>query len=140
MTQEINAAPDAVWDVLVNVADWPSWCPTMTEVRRLDQGKFGFDSAAEIRQPRLPKNVWRVTEFEPGRRFEWTTRSPGIAIRGDHLLEPLDEANTRVTLTLETTGPLAGLVNAIYGRQNRRYLELETNSLKRRCQNPPSQR
>jgi hypothetical protein len=57
-------------------------------------------------------------------------------IRGDHLIEQLGETNTRLTLVLETTGALSGLVNALYGKQSRRYLELEASSLKRRCQTP----
>lgn len=134
VTEEIDAAPDAVWDVLIAVTEWPTWSPTTDAVRRLDQGPFGFDSAAELRQPRLPRNVWRVTEFEPGRRFEWTARSPGVEVRGDHLVEPLDDGRSRLTLRIDSSGPLAGLVGLIYGRLNRRYVTLEARSLKRRCE------
>jgi uncharacterized membrane protein len=134
VTQEIQAAAEAVWDVLVDVTQWPSWSPTMARVRRLDDGPFGFNSAAEVSQPRLPKNVWRVTEYEPGRRFEWATRSPGLEIRGDHLIEPVDAARCRVTLNIQSTGPLARVVELCYGRLNRRYVDLEASSLKRRCE------
>jgi uncharacterized protein YndB with AHSA1/START domain len=133
-TEEIDAAPEAVWDVLVDVTQWPSWLPTTNAVRRLDHGPFGFDSAAEVRQPRLPRNVWRVTEFEPGRRFEWSTRSPGVEIRGDHLVEPLDGGRSRVTLKTETSGLLSGLLGLLYGTLNQRYITLEALSLKRRCE------
>jgi uncharacterized membrane protein len=134
VTEEIDAAADVVWDVLVDVTTWPSWLPTTNAVRRLDHGQFGFGSAAEVRQPRLPRNVWRVTEFEPGRRFEWSTTSPGVEIRGDHLVEPLDDGRSRVTLRIETSGPLSGLVELLYGQLNRRYVASEARSLKRRCE------
>ena len=126
--------PETVWQVLVDVTQWPRWLPTVDSVRRLDRGRFGFDSAAEVRQPRLPRNVWRVTQYEPGRRFEWTTRSPGVQIRGDHLVEPLDGGRSRVTLTIAPSGPLSSLVELFYGRMNRRYLTLEARSLKRHCE------
>jgi uncharacterized membrane protein len=143
VSEEIDAAPELVWAVLVDVTAWPEWSATVRAARRLDQGPFGFDSRVRLRQPRLPKQVWRVTEFEPGRRFEWTTASPGIRIRADHLLEPLDGDRTRLSLALEPRGALAGLVNAVYGRLNRRYLRLEAACLKRRCETgepaPPPQ-
>jgi hypothetical protein len=135
VTEEIQAAPEAVWRVLVEVTDWPSWSPTMDRVRRLDGGQFGFDSAAEVRQPRLPRNVWRVTEFEPGRRFEWTTRSPGVQVRGDHLVEQIGEDASLLTLTVQTSGALSWLVDLCFSRMNRRYADLEASSLKRRCEN-----
>jgi len=75
VTEEIDADPSDVWAVLADVEHWPDWCPTMSSVRRLDDGPFGVGSAAEVHQPKLPRTIWRVTEFEPGRRFEWATTS-----------------------------------------------------------------
>jgi hypothetical protein len=131
VTEEINAAPEAVWEVLVDVANWPTWSPTTNAIRRLDRGPFGFDSAAEVRQPRLPKNVWRVTEFEPGRRFEWSTKVAGVLTRGDHLIEPLDGGRSLLTLETESSGVLSGLVSLFYGQLSRRYIALEASSLKK---------
>ncbi|MDT7677384.1 MAG: hypothetical protein QOD82_5286 [Pseudonocardiales bacterium] len=68
---EIDAPAERVWAVLADVEHWPDWTPTMTSVRLLTAGPLGPGSAAEIRQPKLPKAVWTVTGFEAGRRWSW---------------------------------------------------------------------
>lgn len=130
----VDAAPEQVWAVLADVEHWPSWTPTMTSVRRLDGGPFGADSAVEVRQPKLPRNVWRVTRFEPGRRFEWASRAPGVTTRADHRIEPLEGDRSRVTLAIELSGALAPLLTMVVWSITRRYVNLEAHSLKRRCE------
>lgn len=134
VVEEIDAAPEAVWPVLADVERWPEWSPTTTSVRVLDDGPFTTGSAAEIRQPRLPRNVWRVTEWEPTRRFEWVTRSPGVSTRADHVLEPLPGGRSRITLTAEISGALAPLFVPLLGAMTRRYIAKEASSLKARCE------
>ncbi|MGI8814559.1 MAG: SRPBCC family protein [Pseudonocardia sp.] len=75
---EIDAPAPEVWAVLADVTRWPEWTPTMNEVRLRDGGRLGSASVAEIRQPRLPKAIWTVIEFEDGHRFAWTASGPGV--------------------------------------------------------------
>lgn len=107
---DIEAGADQVWAVLVDIGHWPSWNPTVTSVRPLQDGPFGLGSTAEVRQPKLPQATWRVSRYESGERFEWITTSPGVTTRADHHVEPLDGGRSHLTLELHQTGPLAGLV------------------------------
>lgn len=134
VTVEIDATPAQVWSVLEDVEHWPSWNPTMTSVRRLDDGPFGPDSTAEVRQPRLPKNLWRVTRFEPGQRFEWVTSAPGVTIRADHRIVALGNRRSRVTLIIAESGVLSKLVALLFGPLTHRYLTLEATALKKHCE------
>ncbi|HEY2206069.1 MAG TPA: SRPBCC family protein [Pseudonocardia sp.] len=138
VSEEIASPADRVWAVLADVTDWPRWTPTVSSVRLLGDGGFGPDGSAEVRQPRLGRNVWRVTAFEPGRRFEWVATGPGVRTRGDHRLTPLGDGRTRAELALETSGPLAPLVDLLLGRLSRRYVTTEAASLRRRCENGPA--
>jgi uncharacterized membrane protein len=131
---EIDAVPARVWEVLFDVESWPSWAPTMRSVRRLDDGPLAAGGAVEIRQPRLPRNVWRVTALDPGSRFEWATSSLGVTTRADHRIEPLPGDRTQVTLTAEITGALAPLVGLLFGSLTRDYVDTEAASLKRHCE------
>ncbi|MDQ2709509.1 MAG: SRPBCC family protein [Actinomycetota bacterium] len=131
---EIDAPAPEVWAVLTDVTRWPEWTPTMNEVRLRDGGKLGPASSAEIRQPRLPKAVWTVTEFEDGHRFAWTASGPGVRTVGDHRVEPLAGDRCRVTIGIETSGPLARPFWLLAGGLTRRYVSLEAMSLKRRCE------
>jgi uncharacterized membrane protein len=135
VTVEVDGAPERVWRALEDVETWPTWTPTMTSVRLLDGGPIGVGSAAEVLQPKLPRNVWRVTAFEPGRRFEWAAAGPGVTTRADHRIEPLGDERSRVTLELEMTGPLAGAVSLFLGGLSRRYVAREAAGLKQHCEN-----
>lgn len=131
---DVDGSVERVWDVLADVESWPGWTPTMTSVRRLEDGAFGLDSTAEVRQPKLGRNVWRVSGWEPGRRFEWTTAGPGVTTRADHRIEALDGGRARVTLEVEMTGPLAGVVSLLAGGMTRRFVDTEAASLKKHCE------
>lgn len=131
---DIDAAPEKVWAVLADVEHWPEWTRSMIRVQRLEDGPFGLGSTARVRQPRLPQAVYTVTEYEPGQNFTWATRSPGITIVGGHHVVSREDGHATVRLTVDQTGVLAPLVGLFAGRLTRRYVTLEAEGLKRRCE------
>jgi uncharacterized protein YndB with AHSA1/START domain len=103
----IHARPEVVWAVLAEVERWPEWTPSMTLVRRLEDGPFGVGNAVLVRQPRLARAIYTVTEYEPGRAFTWATRSPGLTTVGGHRVVSREDGHATVRLTLDQTGVLA---------------------------------
>ena len=85
ITADIPEAPDRVWAVLADVERWPEWTPTVTRVRRLDQGPLAVGSRVRIHQPRLLPAIWRIVELADGRRFTWVTGSLGVRAIAEHL-------------------------------------------------------
>ena len=131
ITADIPEAPDRVWAVLADVERWPEWTPTVTRVRRLDQGPLAVGSRVRIHQPRLLPAIWRIVELADGRRFTWVTGSLGVRAIAEHGVEPI-ERGSRVTLSVRFEGPLASLVARWTRDLNRRYLELEAAGLRER--------
>jgi uncharacterized membrane protein len=135
-TIEIAAAPEQVWSVIADVERWPEWTASVRSVELLDEGRFEVGSRARIRQPRLPVAVWTVTALEPGHSFEWRNVGPGLKSVGAHQVEATASGGSRVTLSLGWSGPLAPLMRVLYGKLARRYVGMEAQGLKQRCEAP----
>jgi hypothetical protein len=102
---------------------------SMTEVKRLDTGPLHVGSQARVRQPGLPVLTWEVTELDEGSAFTWVTRIPGVATTGRHDISET-AGGSRLTLTLEWSGPLAGVVGALNAKRARESLTQEANGHK----------
>lgn len=131
---DIHASPEKVWSELIDVERWPESTPSMTRVERLDNGPFGIGSRARVTQPKLSPMVWTVTDFEPGRSFSWTARATGITIVGEHSLSPKAEDTVTLTLGIRATGPLGPLVSLLTAKLTQRYVNMEAEGLKHRCE------
>jgi uncharacterized membrane protein len=130
VTTGADAPPDEVWRLFVDVERWPTMTESIRDVRRLDGGPLRVGSEAIVRQPRLPRARWRVTELEPGRSFVWETTAGGVTAVGGHTVEANGRGSV-ITLTLRQHGPLAGLVHAFLGRLSQRYLSMEMEGFRR---------
>jgi uncharacterized protein YndB with AHSA1/START domain len=141
---EIAASPELIWSTLSDVVRWPEWTASVSEVERLDAGDFGAGSRARVRQPGMPRLVWEVTEYVPGKVFSWASKAPGVTITGGHRLvvDPSGRGSggavpgdhVTVTLTLDQEGFLAPVVWRLTGSRSRRYVQMEADGLKRRCE------
>jgi len=130
---EVDADPQRVWEVLIDVASWPEWTPSMTTVKVISPGPLRPGSRVAIKQPRLAPAEMTVDEYVEGRSFAWSSQMKGLRTIADHRVDPTP-TGSRITLLLKQSGPLAGLVRLGYGRMIRRYLHLESTGLKRRAE------
>ena len=130
---DVKASPDQVFAVLCDVDRWPEWTSTMSSVRRIENGPLSVGSRAQVRQPGLRPAIWQVTEMEPGRSFSWATRSVGVRVTGGHVVEET-AAGSRVTLSIEFTGPLGPLISRLFRKRNEQYLTTEAKGLKIRSE------
>src|SRR5215469_6578042 len=125
-----DASPQQVWSLFTDVERWPTMTKSIQEVRRLDSGTLRVGSEALVKQPRLPRARWRVTDLVPGQYFVWETTSPGLTTTGGHIMLP-DRNRTKIILTRSVRGPLACLAEGVLGRQSRRYLSMESEGFRR---------
>ena len=136
-TRHIEAPTQPVWEILFDVAHWPDWLPTINTVERLDDGPLKLGSRARISQPKLPKAEWEVTELVDGRLFTWEAKGPGMKTIGRHEVVP-DGTGSRVTLSIEQTGPMGWVAATVWRSLTQRYIELEAKSLDERVTRTPA--
>jgi uncharacterized protein YndB with AHSA1/START domain len=133
-TVTIDAAPAKVWAVLVDVERWPTWTKSVQSATRGESGPLQVGSTATVKQPKLAKSRWVVTEVDPGRNFTWVSKAPGVTSVGSHRVDLTPAGGSLVTLTLDQSGPLAAIVGFVGGRLIRRYVGFEAAGLKARAE------
>ncbi len=131
----IEAPATQAWRLLCAVEDWPRWLPTVTRVDALDGTPLETGRRYRVVQPRLRPAVWTVTGIEPGRRFAWRARAPGLAMVADHVVEPEGDGAC-AHLTYRFGGLLGPLLGRLYGRITRDYLRQEAAALKHHAEAP----
>jgi len=130
---DIAAPPATVWSVMSDVERWHEWTTSITRVTRLDNGPLALGARAHVRQPKLRPADFVVTEFDPGRRFTWITKSPGVLATARHSVEPI-AGGTRARLSVQFDGFLSAPIAWMFGRLTDEYLALEAAGLKKRSE------
>jgi len=131
---EIDAAPEKVWAVLTDVRRWPEWTASMQKIEPRGGDELAVGSKFRIKQPKVPAVTWEVTEFEPERSFTWTATSPGVTTVAEHRITPIGPSKVEVHLGIRRSGRLAGLVSGLSASLTRRYVAMEAEGLKQRCE------
>jgi hypothetical protein len=131
---DINAPMRRVFQVMADTDRWHEWTPSVTSIKRLDDGPFAVGSRAVIRQPRFPPALWTITAIDD-RSFTWENRAPGIRVIAHHSAERTTDGS-RATLSLRYEGFFARLLARLCRSITNRYLEMEANGLKARAENP----
>ncbi len=130
---DIQAPPERVWEILVDVERWPEWTPTVISVQRDGSGGLSVGSRAYVRQPKLRPAWWEVTELEPPGSFTWFSRSPGVRVTAGHIVEAVN-GGSRLTLSLEFSGFLSFLIFPMVRGLSQRYIATEAQKLKERSE------
>ena len=92
IVEEIDAPLLAIWDQLTRVSQWPSWGPSVTDVRCADE----CIRLGSVGQVRTAMGFWvnfEITELEPGRFWRW--RVAGVEATG-HRVEPAGPGRCRL--------------------------------------------
>lgn len=135
---EIEAPASIVWDVFVDVERWSEWTESIGRIVALDEPGIAVGKRFEIKQPRMPKVVWEVTEVDPGVSWTWRQKSLGSSASATHEVIPIDAERTAVRQTIDQRGPIGVIVGALARRMTRRYLDLEAHGLQARSEQTSS--
>jgi hypothetical protein len=109
----IQAAPETVWNLLTQVADWARWNPTVEKV----EGEFGPGKRITIFATMSPGRGFPVTvsELVPGQRMVFTGGMPLGLFRGTRTFTLARRGDGGVDFTTSEvfSGPLAFLITRV---------------------------
>ena len=128
---DIHASQQRVWDVLSDVESWPRVVSTVETVELLTPPPLTRGSRVRLKQPKLPEGVWDVIAWDAPAYFEWTQKTGGITSVAGHRVEALDDARSRLTLTLDMRGLLVPVVGLFYKGLTNDYMTREAEGMKR---------
>ncbi|MCL4445896.1 MAG: SRPBCC family protein [Actinobacteria bacterium] len=130
---DIDATPADVWKVLTDVERMPTWTESVTKAERLSTGELAVGAKVRLKQPRLGAMVWEVTDLEPEASFTWTTSRGGVTTTAGHQLRG-NEHGTTIVLSIDQRGPMSGIISLLTAKLTAKYLAMEAEGLKRRCE------
>ena len=129
---EIEAPASVVWAVFTDVERWSEWTASIERIVALDGPEIEVGKRFEIKQPRMPKLVWEVTEIEPGVSWTWRQKAPGSTAFATHEVTSINAERTEVRQIIDQRGPIGVIVGVLTRRLTRRYLDLEAQGLRTR--------
>ena len=129
---EIEAPASVVWDVFTDVEHWSEWTASIERIVALDGAEIEVGKRFEIKQPRMPKLVWEVTEVEPGVSWTWRQKALGSTAFATLEVTAIDGERTVVRQKIDQRGLLGVPVGVLTRRMTRRYLDLEAQGLRAR--------
>ena len=134
---EIDAPPERVWALLTDAAAYPTWNPTVTEVRgEVALGRRIVVHAAIANGKGFPV---RVAVLDAPRRMVWRGGAPlRFLFRGERVFT-LTPAGQRVHFSMreEFSGLLAGLIRRSFPDLQPAFDDFEK-ALKRAAEAPPA--
>lgn len=129
---EIDAEIGAARSVLFDLESWPTMTESIDSLERLDTGPLRVGSRVRLKQPRLPRTEWTVTEVSED-SFTYESKSLGMRVVARHELTARG-SGTSLSLALEMTGPLSPVVGGLGGSLTRKYIEMEAQGFKAKAE------
>ena len=131
-TVEIGRPRKEVFAFVTDPVNYPSWQPSLVEVRPDAPGPLRLGSeATEVRRflGREMETTWTCVEHEPHSRSAIESEDGPVPFKGTFVLEALGRG-TRFTWIVETRGAASRLGGPLVGRATRRELEANSRRLK----------
>ena len=75
--------------------------------------------------------TWEVTVWDEPSFFEWRQKSSGVTFVAGHRVDVLDEARSRLTLSLDMRGLVISITGRLFKDLTNRYMTLEAEGMKR---------
>ena len=110
---------EAAWAHLAQVEAWPNWATHIKSAELTPPGPLQADTVGTFRLRGAPSARFRMTAFEPPRRWCWFGKFLWLGVDYDHLLAPTEDGGTEIRFVVDVGGfgksTLGRLFGKIYG-------------------------
>ena len=106
VTRELQATPEAIFDIIADVEREPEWIPNVERVRKTSEGPVALGTtwvSEALVMGRLTENPTEMTEFERPRAIGYRHTAP-VEIRIRYELSPTDDG-TNLRFTFDGSMP-----------------------------------
>jgi uncharacterized protein YndB with AHSA1/START domain len=97
----VDAAPEVVWSVLVDLEAWPQWGPSVQRAELAESGPLRLHSHGKVWTPLGVALPFTITEFEENKRWAWEVAGIGAT---SHEVRPSD-GGSRVSFSVPWWAP-----------------------------------
>jgi hypothetical protein len=110
---ETTAAPEAIWALWADVANWGAWNPDIDKIE-ID-GPFAVGSRITMTPAGQDPVLLRVADLTESELFVDEAEFGGAVVRTIHRIDRVDADRRRVVYRMEITGPAAGEIGPQLG-------------------------
>ena len=100
---ETSASPEVIWRIFIDVPGWKKWNAGIEEIEM--RGPFAVGSEFTMTPPGQEPLLTRLIEVRENEVFVDETRVGDLVIVVAHRIESLSVHRTKVTYSVEATGP-----------------------------------
>jgi uncharacterized membrane protein len=131
----VERPTDEVWRFITDFPNGPKWDPGLIECKVTSEGPLGVGTTLQSRRTTRGANliVWRVTEYEPGRRITAEATAPQM-MRGSRNTMTVENTEGKTKLNLAWDMKLNGiysLLNPLLARSTKKMCETQLGNAKR---------
>ncbi len=137
-SSEIDAAPEAIWPVLTDLARYEEWNPFTYHIESTLEIGAPVRLSVQLSDDWQTVSVNYVTHVDEPHTLAWRTQLGARFIMHSHrfqTLEPLDDGRTRYTTRETFWGPLVPVVMMASREHVQRGFETVARTLKERVEN-----
>jgi hypothetical protein len=110
-TVTTSAAPEAVWALWADPSTWPSWDPSVVAV--VLDGPFAQGTTGTMTLAGPFEVPVTLVVVEPGARYADELTMGDLVLRIDHVVAPLPDGGSEVTVSTTVDGPGADDVGSM---------------------------
>jgi len=100
----VTASLEEAWDHLARVEEWPSWAQHIKSARLKPRGELSSTSQGVFILAGGVRSSFRMTEWDPPRRWVWVGSFLWLTVEYVHSFEPVDPEHTRLIWTVNAKG------------------------------------